>query len=446
MYENNVLKELPIYGPSRLGVYRVQGGSLENDQNKLTLGRREYELANHLAGETVSNVLATVSDAKLPAAKVLSFTDYYAFGGAMPGRSGGANYRYGFNGKENDGDFGNAQLIQDYGFRLYNPAIGKFLSVDPLSSSYPFYTPYQFAGNMPVRATDLDGAEPEFRAGIKVNLSNKGAVVSTYASVQYRAGMAMVAANYSASYHLGELGTAPGANSLFYAAFSPSLTLGTGRSAAVPLNTLAGLSGTGVQNDFKYSATVGQNFISSTGKVDYGASTRDQRTGFYGFRVGQFYFGTSNDTKIVLGDGGDDFWSANVQFGYHLGGGARLEANFDMYYGGSEQGATYEEDWKYTDPRAKRHVKKEILMNYDNQPESEMRFNDATNALQLFLPFGGGEATFGMGWKGRSAMWFSNWMHNKLRDEAGNPFHHLYVPNDTKPYFRLGVNRTTTTQ
>jgi RHS repeat-associated protein len=78
----------------------------------------------------------------------------------MPGRSGGAGYRHGFNGKENDKDFGNAQLIQDYGFRIYNPAIGKFLSVDPLTASYPFYTPYQFAGNMPIRYIDLDGLEP----------------------------------------------------------------------------------------------------------------------------------------------------------------------------------------------------------------------------------------------------------------------------------------------
>jgi RHS repeat-associated protein len=54
----------------------------------------------------------------------------------MPGRSGGS-YRYGFNGKEGDKDFGNGQLVQDYGFRLYNPAIGKFLSVDPLTASYP---------------------------------------------------------------------------------------------------------------------------------------------------------------------------------------------------------------------------------------------------------------------------------------------------------------------
>jgi RHS repeat-associated protein len=149
----------------------VPATGLEIDRDKLTLGRREYEVSNHLG-----NVLAVVSDAKLPAARVLSHTDYYAFGSAMPGRSGGANYRYGFNGKENDKDFGNAQLIQDYGFRLYNPAIGKFLSVDPLTASYPFYTPYQFAGNMPIWAIDLDGAEPLFQTSYK-RLLEKGVTV-----------------------------------------------------------------------------------------------------------------------------------------------------------------------------------------------------------------------------------------------------------------------------
>ncbi len=47
----------------------------------------------------------------------------------------------------------------DYGFRIYNPAIGRFLSVDPLTSSYPMLTPYQFASNMPIWAVDLDGLE-----------------------------------------------------------------------------------------------------------------------------------------------------------------------------------------------------------------------------------------------------------------------------------------------
>jgi len=75
-------------------------------------------------------------------------------------KRGAGHYRFGFNGKEKDtdGEWG-TQTHYDYGFRIYNPAIGKFLSVYPLMKEYPFYTPYQFAGNNPIWATDLDGLE-----------------------------------------------------------------------------------------------------------------------------------------------------------------------------------------------------------------------------------------------------------------------------------------------
>ncbi len=68
-------------------------------------------------------------------------------------------YRYGFNGKEKDPatELGNATY--DYGFRIYNARLGKFLSVDPLTANYAYYTPYQFAGNKPIMFIDLDGAE-----------------------------------------------------------------------------------------------------------------------------------------------------------------------------------------------------------------------------------------------------------------------------------------------
>ncbi|TAE02347.1 MAG: hypothetical protein EAZ97_02610, partial [Bacteroidetes bacterium] len=59
------------------------------------------------------------------------------------------------NGKENDEDLEG----QDYGFRIYKENLCKFLSVDPLSPKYPWYTPYQFAGNTPIIAIDLDGLE-----------------------------------------------------------------------------------------------------------------------------------------------------------------------------------------------------------------------------------------------------------------------------------------------
>jgi RHS repeat-associated protein len=79
---------------------------------------------------------------------------------SMPGRKYEAQsgYRYGFNGKEKDKDL-ISLTAYDYGFRIYNPGIGKFLSVDPLTNNYSWYTPYQFAGNTPIQAVDLDGLE-----------------------------------------------------------------------------------------------------------------------------------------------------------------------------------------------------------------------------------------------------------------------------------------------
>ena len=66
----------------------------------------------------------------------------------MAGRTESAGYRYGFNGKEQDSPgMGGGGNTYDYGFRIYNPKIAKFLSVDPLAGSYPFYTSYQFAVN-----------------------------------------------------------------------------------------------------------------------------------------------------------------------------------------------------------------------------------------------------------------------------------------------------------
>lgn len=78
----------------------------------------------------------------------------------MPGRSfsAGSQYRYGFNGKENDPSI--SAGTQDYGMRISDTRLGRFLSVDPLTMSYPWYTPYQFAGNKPINSIDLDGLEP----------------------------------------------------------------------------------------------------------------------------------------------------------------------------------------------------------------------------------------------------------------------------------------------
>ena len=78
----------------------------------------------------------------------------------QPGRNvSAANYRYGFNGKEQDSAVNGVGVDYDYGARIYDARMGRFLSMDPLIKKYPWYTPYQFAGNKPIWAIDLDGLE-----------------------------------------------------------------------------------------------------------------------------------------------------------------------------------------------------------------------------------------------------------------------------------------------
>jgi len=82
----------------------------------------------------------------------------------MPGRNynaaNRADYSYGFNGKLNDNDVKGVEGgQQDYGMRIYDPRMGKFLSVDPLFKSYAGWSPYIFAQNKPTRHIDIDGGE-----------------------------------------------------------------------------------------------------------------------------------------------------------------------------------------------------------------------------------------------------------------------------------------------
>ncbi len=89
-----------------------------------------------------------------------STQDYFPFGSLLPGRGvDQAEYKYGFNSKENDNEVYGDANFQDYGMRMYDTRVGRFVSVDPITKSYPMLTPYQFASNTPIWAIDLDGLE-----------------------------------------------------------------------------------------------------------------------------------------------------------------------------------------------------------------------------------------------------------------------------------------------
>lgn len=103
----------------------------------------------------------------------------YVFGMVMPGRehTGPENYRYGFNGMENDDEVKGTGNHIDFGARGYDPRVGRFLSMDPFARKFPFYTPYQFAGNKPICAIDRGGLH-EYLVVKRLDPNNPAKVLS----------------------------------------------------------------------------------------------------------------------------------------------------------------------------------------------------------------------------------------------------------------------------
>ena len=80
---------------------------------------------------------------------------YYPFGGLFANSTNVQPYKY--NGKELDTK--NGLNWYDYGARHYDPALGRFTTVDPSSESYYNSSPYAYCGNEPVGRVDPDGKD-----------------------------------------------------------------------------------------------------------------------------------------------------------------------------------------------------------------------------------------------------------------------------------------------
>jgi RHS repeat-associated protein len=72
---------------------------------------------------------------------------------------GAGAYCFAFNGKEIDDDqeWGPGQTNYDYGFRIYNPGIARWLSIDPLTQQYISFSPYNYVLGNPLVFIDPDG-------------------------------------------------------------------------------------------------------------------------------------------------------------------------------------------------------------------------------------------------------------------------------------------------
>lgn len=66
-------------------------------------------------------------------------------------------YRYGFNGMEKDDELKGGGNSYTSMFRQYDPRLGRWLSIDPLASNFPWQSPYVGMDNNPIYLKDPNG-------------------------------------------------------------------------------------------------------------------------------------------------------------------------------------------------------------------------------------------------------------------------------------------------
>jgi RHS repeat-associated protein len=162
----------PIYGSKRIGSYTRQMELVGEPAvhawpyvQPMQAPLKRYELTDHLG-----NVAAVVSGRLVPGngagspyqPELMSAQGYEAFGSLMPGRNYSSDsYRFGFQGQIKDDEvYGATGTSYAFDFRMHDPRVGRFWSIDPLTAKYPFYSPYAFSGNRVIDMIELEGLEP----------------------------------------------------------------------------------------------------------------------------------------------------------------------------------------------------------------------------------------------------------------------------------------------
>jgi len=115
----------------------------------------EYNLSDHLGNVRYSFRKNNSSFTVEP----LQADNYYAFGLRKPFLVGSTDNKYLYNGKELQDELSlpGQEGQYDYGARFYDPVVGRFNTIDPLSEKSRRFSSYSYAMDNPIRFIDVDG-------------------------------------------------------------------------------------------------------------------------------------------------------------------------------------------------------------------------------------------------------------------------------------------------
>jgi len=102
-------------------------------------------------------------DGEVTPGEIIEENNYYPFGLKHKGYNelateNPAGFKYKFGGKELNDELGFE--VYDFGARNYDPALGRWMNIDPLAEEMRRFSPYNYAFNNPVFFIDPDGMAP----------------------------------------------------------------------------------------------------------------------------------------------------------------------------------------------------------------------------------------------------------------------------------------------
>ncbi|MDH7446928.1 DUF6443 domain-containing protein [Aquimarina sp. 2201CG14-23] len=119
-----------------------------------------YQFKDHLGNIRLS-YSDTNNDGNVDATEIREEKNYYPFGLQHKGYNNtvtGSKHNYGFGGKEEQSELGLEWI--DITARNYDPAIGRWMNLDPLAEDMTRHSPYNYAFDNPISFIDPDGMAP----------------------------------------------------------------------------------------------------------------------------------------------------------------------------------------------------------------------------------------------------------------------------------------------
>ena len=132
---------------------------ISHDEGRIINGEYEYNIKDHLG-----NLRVAFRDS-LGVAKITQSNAYGIFGEELPSisyfKAQWKKDEFRFTGKENLPETG----YTDFGARLYDNIVPRFITIDPLAEKREWVSPYNYAQNNPISRIDPDGALDVFITG-----------------------------------------------------------------------------------------------------------------------------------------------------------------------------------------------------------------------------------------------------------------------------------------